>query len=325
MWFIKQCKAENDTPLFMSNHIVQCPFCRYAIPLWYIRTHCEACAEVHRLQTAIEEVNKSLERERSRVYLESTSSLPKILHSKEKKCNLKVLREIHDILQAAFEVPTPSPKRHGAEPFPFGLGPEILRLRTWVPTSSTSANETKLNECLRLAQNTMRKKVDNITLMHDIIRYSQLVWKGSTPPWKSLRLNSLKNVIIKKRLHVLSKAFLIQVEKKPQGQHYVIKVVPKTKMVWKNRVNSDRMAILQWEPSFVAKLYAAFQSKTNLYLVMRHIDGGDCAALDKPLDEIRTKGYIADVVLAIGFLHQKNIVHRFVLVYNNILLTAYLL
>jgi len=43
------------------------------------------------------------------------------------------------------------------------------------------------------------------------------------------------------------------------------------------------MTILQREP-FVAKLYAAFQSKTNLYLVMRYIDDGDCAALDKPLD-----------------------------------------
>jgi len=54
--------------------------------------------------------------------------------------------------------------------------------------------------------------------------------------------------------------------------------------------------ILQREP-FVAKLYAAFQSKTNLYLVMRYIDGGDCAALDKPLD---AKGYTGDVVLAIA-------------------------
>jgi len=216
MWFFKQCKAKNDIPLFMSNHIVQCPFCQYAIPLWYIRTHCEACAEVHRLQTAIDELNKSLERKRIRVSLdlESMSSLPKILHSKEKKCNQKVLREIHEILQAALEVPTPSPTGHDAELPPFSLKP-VLRLRTWVPTSSTSANETKLNECLRLAQNTMRKKVDNITLMHDILRYSQLVWKGSTPPWKSLRLDSLKNVVIKKRLHVLSKALLIQVETKP--------------------------------------------------------------------------------------------------------------
>ena len=72
------------------------------------------------------------------------------------------------------------------------------------------------------------------------------------------------------------------------------------------------MIILQRDSSFVAKIYIAFQSKRNLYLAMRYVDGGDCAALPKPLDEIRTKEYIAGVVLAIEFLHQNNIVHRFV-------------
>jgi len=57
---------------------------------------------------------------------------------------------------------------------------------------------------------------------------------------------------------------------------------------------------------------------------MRFINGGDCAALYKPLDQFWTKKYVAEVVLGIEFLHQNDIVHRFVS-YNKIciLLTAY--
>jgi len=256
----------------------------------------------------------------------SGSSLPKTFHSKEKKYNRKLLQELRNILQVALEVPTPSPTEYDAnmpielqQPPPPSLKPEILRLRTWFPTTLIPTNETSLDDCIRPAQDIMRQKVDNIARMHDIIRYSQLIWKGSTPPWKSwtLRLDSLKNFTIKKCLHNTDTTATVSVVltgTKPQDRRYVIKVIPKTKMVWKNRVNQDRMTILQLErdSSFVAKLYIAFQSKRNLYLVMRYINGGDCAALDKPLDEIRTKKYIAGVVLAIGFLHQNNIVHRFV-------------
>jgi len=70
------------------------------------------------------------------------------------------------------------------------------------------------------------------------------------------------------------------------------------------------MTILQREP-FVAKPYAASQSKTDLYLVMRYIDGGDCAALDNSLD---AKGYIADVWIVLAIIAQQvcRIRYRFI-------------
>jgi serine/threonine-protein kinase RIM15 len=81
-------------------------------------------------------------------------------------------------------------------------------------------------------------------------------------------------------------------------------------------VKAERMILMQQaESPFVAKLYFTFQSKDNLYLVMEYLNGGDCAALIKSigsLPEEWTKNYIAEVTLGLEYLHERGIVHRFV-------------
>ncbi|KAG1885445.1 hypothetical protein F4604DRAFT_1573293 [Suillus subluteus] len=71
----------------------------------------------------------------------------------------------------------------------------------------------------------------------------------------------------------------------------------------------------QAEALFVAKLHFTFQSKENLYLVMEHLNGGDCAALIKSLGSLSdseewTKQRIAEVVLGLEYLHQRGVVHQ---------------
>ncbi len=71
----------------------------------------------------------------------------------------------------------------------------------------------------------------------------------------------------------------------------------------------------QAESTFVAKLSLTLPSKDNLYLVMEYLNGGDCAALIKSLGNLPeewTKGYIAEVILGLEYLHQRGIVHRLV-------------
>ncbi|KAF9534792.1 hypothetical protein CPB83DRAFT_842950 [Crepidotus variabilis] len=106
-------------------------------------------------------------------------------------------------------------------------------------------------------------------------------------------------------------------KKKATGDYYAIKVLKKADMIAKNQitnVKAERMILMkQAESPFVAKLYFTFQSKDNLYLVMEYLNGGDCAALIKSLGclpEEWTKGYIAEVVLGLEYLHQRGIVHR---------------
>lgn len=113
--------------------------------------------------------------------------------------------------------------------------------------------------------------------------------------------------------------------KKATGDYYAIKVLKKADMIAKNQitnVKAERMILMkQAESPFVAKLFFTFQSKENLYLVMEYLNGGDCAALIKSLGALPeewTKQYIAEVVLGLEYLHQRGIVHRYVLFLSRI-------
>lgn len=106
-------------------------------------------------------------------------------------------------------------------------------------------------------------------------------------------------------------------KKKVTGDYYAIKVLKKADMIAKNQitnVKAERMILMkQAESPFVAKLFFTFQSKENLYLVMEYLNGGDCAALLKSLGSLPeewAKNYVAEVVLALEYLHNQGIVHR---------------
>ena len=106
-------------------------------------------------------------------------------------------------------------------------------------------------------------------------------------------------------------------KKKSTGDYYAIKVLKKADMVAKNQVTNVKAerAIMMWqgESDLVAKLYWTFSSEKFLFLVMEYLNGGDCASLIKAigaLPEDWTKKYIAEVVLCVQHLHNRQIVHR---------------
>lgn len=106
-------------------------------------------------------------------------------------------------------------------------------------------------------------------------------------------------------------------KKKVTGDYYAIKVLKKADMVAKNQVTNVKAerAIMMWqgESDFVAKLYWTFSSKDYLYLVMEYLNGGDLASLIKTLgglSEEWAKKYVAEVVLGVQHLHERQIVHR---------------
>jgi serine/threonine-protein kinase RIM15 len=106
-------------------------------------------------------------------------------------------------------------------------------------------------------------------------------------------------------------------KKKTTGDYYAIKVLKKADMIAKNQitnVKAERLILMkQAESPFVVKLYFTFQSKENLYLVMEYLNGGDCAALIKTLGALPeewTRAYVAEIVLALEYLHERGIVHR---------------
>ncbi|KAF1730312.1 Serine/threonine-protein kinase cek1 [Beauveria bassiana] len=106
-------------------------------------------------------------------------------------------------------------------------------------------------------------------------------------------------------------------KKKSTGEYFAIKVLKKADMVAKNQVGNVKAerAIMMWQgqSEFVAKLYWTFSSKDYLYLVMEYLNGGDCAALIKVLGglpEDWVQKYLAEVILGVEHLHERDIIHR---------------
>ena len=63
----------------------------------------------------------------------------------------------------------------------------------------------------------------------------------------------------------------------------------------------------------MAKAYASFAQENYLFFVLEYIQGGDFSTILKDytcLDETYAKFYIAEMVLAISYLHDNNIIHR---------------
>lgn len=106
-------------------------------------------------------------------------------------------------------------------------------------------------------------------------------------------------------------------KKKSTGDYYAIKALKKADMVAKNQVanvKAERAILMfQGESDFVAKLYWTFPSKDYIFLVMEYLNGGDCASLVHALGNLSeewAKRYMAEVVLGVEHLHEREIVHR---------------
>lgn len=97
---------------------------------------------------------------------------------------------------------------------------------------------------------------------------------------------------------------------------YAMKVLSKKLLRKKNNVQymkSERDILTRISHPFVVPLYFAFQSEKKLFLVMEFLAGGELffhlrrrgLILEK---EVRF--YLAEMVLAIEFLHNNNVIHR---------------
>ncbi|GKV46816.1 hypothetical protein SLEP1_g53779 [Rubroshorea leprosula] len=105
-------------------------------------------------------------------------------------------------------------------------------------------------------------------------------------------------------------------KKRTTGDLFAIKVLKKADMVRKNAVESilaERDILISVRNPFVVRFFYSFTCRENLYLVMEYLNGGDLYSLLRNLgclDEDVARVYIAEVVLALEYLHSLNVVHR---------------
>ena len=108
---------------------------------------------------------------------------------------------------------------------------------------------------------------------------------------------------------------------------YAIKVMRKSEVVQKNmtaQVVAERNALAISRSPFCVNLFYCLQSADNVFLVMEYLVGGDLKSLLSVygyFEEGMAIFYVAEIALALQYLHQRSIVHRD-LKPDNVLLTA---
>ncbi|KAL2558524.1 putative serine/threonine protein kinase IRE [Forsythia ovata] len=104
--------------------------------------------------------------------------------------------------------------------------------------------------------------------------------------------------------------------KRATGDLFAIKVLKKADMIRKNAVESilaERDILISVRNPFVVRFFYSFTCRENLYLVMEYLNGGDLFSLLRNLgclEEDMARIYIAEVVLALEYLHSLNVIHR---------------
>ncbi|WCJ39875.1 AGC (cAMP-dependent cGMP-dependent and protein kinase C) kinase family protein [Euphorbia peplus] len=104
--------------------------------------------------------------------------------------------------------------------------------------------------------------------------------------------------------------------KRATGDLFAIKVLKKDDMIRKNAVESilaERNILISVRNPFVVRFFYSFTCRENLYLVMEYLNGGDLYSMLRNmgcLDEDVARMYIAELVLALEYLHSLNVIHR---------------
>ncbi|RKP02359.1 hypothetical protein CXG81DRAFT_10855, partial [Caulochytrium protostelioides] len=100
------------------------------------------------------------------------------------------------------------------------------------------------------------------------------------------------------------------------GRAYAIKVLLKSKKdpnaeILTENSMIESLILRQMAHPFIVTLYSAFQGKERLYLVMEYVSGGELyfhVSQYGRFEESRAHFYAAEIVLALEYLHAKNIV-----------------
>ena len=109
---------------------------------------------------------------------------------------------------------------------------------------------------------------------------------------------------------------VIQVRKRDSGNVYALKVLNKEDLLHSNQVQStkaERRVLEVVNHPFIVKLHFAFQTDDKLCLVMDFINGGELFTYinrEKRFSEARTRFYAAEIILALEYLHEMDIIYR---------------
>ena len=120
-------------------------------------------------------------------------------------------------------------------------------------------------------------------------------------------------------ISVLGRGFfgkVMLVQKKDSKELFAIKTVHKARLIQSNKVQTilaERSILGKVKHPFIVEMNFAFQNATKFYLIMEYVPGGELFSLIRkskilPISQVRL--YIAEMALALEYLHKIGIVYR---------------
>ena len=113
-----------------------------------------------------------------------------------------------------------------------------------------------------------------------------------------------------------AKVFFVKKREGSQSTYYAMKVLDKKILKEKDYfsyVKLERQILMTLEHPFILKLHYSFQCATSLYLLLDYEGGGTLfyhLKQKKRFQEKEIVFYAAEIVLALEYLHSKNIIYR---------------
>ena len=107
-----------------------------------------------------------------------------------------------------------------------------------------------------------------------------------------------------------------KVKLKKTNEFFALKEMSKLKIIDRRSeisIMSEKTLLSKLNNPFIVNMYFTFQDFSNLYLVMDLLTGGDLRyhiAKRRRFSEKETKFFIANMLLALEYIHSKNIIHR---------------
>eukprot|EP00004_Rigifila_ramosa_P004622 TRINITY_DN150_c0_g1_i1.p1 TRINITY_DN150_c0_g1~~TRINITY_DN150_c0_g1_i1.p1 ORF type:complete len:485 (-),score=135.63 TRINITY_DN150_c0_g1_i1:284-1666(-) len=139
---------------------------------------------------------------------------------------------------------------------------------------------------------------------------------------------SLDSFVILKVLGKGGFGKVMQVRKKDTGRIYAMKAIRKEHVLARNEVEhtlAEKDVLSKMNHPFIIRLKFSFQTDTRLYLVLDYMAGGELffhLQQDDAFTLPRARFYAAEIVSALGYLHEKGIIYRD-LKPENVLLDGY--
>ena len=110
------------------------------------------------------------------------------------------------------------------------------------------------------------------------------------------------------------KVFLVT--KKDSGILYAMKVLRKEMIERRNQIGhtqAERSILSEMDCPFIVQLHYAFQTPDKLYMVMDYMNGGELffhLRRSGRFTEDRTRFYASEILLALEYLHERQIIYR---------------